>query len=52
LYAKKLEASGVATEYHCRADMFHGFISFAGALAQGIDEIYRTADFFRARTGK
>lgn len=52
LYAKKLEASGVATEYHCRADMFHGFISFAGALAQGMDEIYRTADFFRARTGK
>jgi len=49
LYAKKLAASGVVTEYHCRADMYHGFISFAGALTQGMDEIYRTADFFRTR---
>lgn len=47
MYGGQLKAAGVSVEYHCQADMFHGFISFAGGLAQGMAAIEQTADFFK-----
>jgi len=49
-YARQLQAAGVPVEYDCYADMFHGFISFGGGLAQGMEAITRTADYFRRIT--
>lgn len=46
-YAAQLQAAGVPAEYRCYDDMFHGFISFGGGLAQGMAAIEQTAEFFR-----
>lgn len=50
-YAQNLLAAEVPTEYFCYADRFHGFVSFAGGLTQGIDAIERTSEFFRRQLG-
>lgn len=50
-YARQLQAAGVDVEHHRYGDMFHGFISFAGGLAQGMQAITQTADFFHRHCG-
>ncbi len=49
-FARQLAAAGVTVEHHCYEDMFHGFISFAGGLTQGMKAIEQSAEFFRAHT--
>jgi acetyl esterase len=49
-FARQLAAAGVQVEHHCYDDMFHGFISFAGGLPQGMKAIEQSAEFFRAHT--
>ncbi len=49
-YARRLAGTGVTVEHYCYDDMFHGFISFAGGLPQGMQAIERSAEFFRAHT--
>lgn len=49
-YARQLAAAGVGVEQVCYEDMFHGFISFAGGLTQGMKAIEQSADFFRRAT--
>lgn len=49
-YARQLAAAGVRVEQVCYEDMFHGFISFAWGLTQGMKAIEQTAAFFRRAT--
>lgn len=46
-YAEQLRSAGGAVEAKRYGDMFHGFISFAGGLPQGMQAIEETAGYFR-----
>lgn len=50
-YARLLAEAGVPVEHYCYSDMFHGFISFAGGLSQGMRAIEQSAEFFHRHCG-